>query len=102
MAHPPSDHSRARRRRFILWRVFLLHRAHRRWRWGMRCIAAVILAIAAALIIVTHSPLTKHLVLPHLESICGMKVEASDVHISHMGYVVINNAVVSIPGVPGE
>lgn len=90
------------RPRFFLWRTLVLGKARRRWRWLVRVVAAAVIIFIAAVILLTHSPLTKYLIIPRLEAACGMKIEADSIHIRRTGELIIDNARVSIPGVPGE
>jgi hypothetical protein len=102
---PHPEHpvpGKPKRRRHILWKAVLLSRARRRWRWAFRLMIVIPLTLIAAAIVLTHSPLTRMLILPAVGAASGLTVDADSVHISRDGTVVMDRAVFSIPGVPGE
>ncbi len=80
----------------------MLSRARARWRWTFRLAIAIPLALIAAAVVLTHSPLTRMLILPRVAAASGLLVEADSVHIRRDGTVVLDRAEFTIPGVPGE
>lgn len=76
--------------------------SHRRWRWALRGLAALILLLAAALVVLTHTAVTKWLILPQLSKASGLDVDADWIHITRKGRVVMDHLRVTIPGVQGE
>lgn len=104
MTSPPSPQpeTKSRRKRGILWRAMVLSRAKRRWRWVLRAAIAIPLILIAAVIVLTHSPLTRMIILPRVAKATGLEVNADSIHIGLDGRVVMERAEFTIPGVPGE
>lgn len=91
-----------RRRRFVLWHVFVMSGTHRRWRWFLRGLAAAFLLLVAAVVVLTHSPVTKWLILPRISKESGLDVDADWIHIRRNGDIVMDHVRLTIPGIPGE
>jgi hypothetical protein len=101
---PPVHRPERRKgkRRGILWRAMVLSRAKRRWRWAFRAAVAVPLVLIAAFIVVTHSPLTRWLIVPGVAKATGLEVDVDSVYIRRDGTIVLERAAFTIPGVSGE
>ena len=60
------------------------------------------LVLVAVFIVLTRSPLTRTLAEPRIEKLLGAELESSSIVIGLDGSLIVNDAVLSAPGVPGE
>jgi len=60
------------------------------------------LVLLCGFIVLTRSPLTRRLIEPRIERLIGAELDSSSVVIGLDGSLIINNAVLTVPGVAGE
>ncbi len=89
-----------KRRRF--WRRKRWFRDLPRWqRRSIRTLLGLGLVVVLALVVLTRSPLTAAIVLPRLAVAFNLDIDAASVYVRTNGELVIEQARVRIPGVPG-
>lgn len=73
----------------------------RRHRWLLRLTIGIPLVLTMAFVLVTHSPITRRMIVDELAKQLGLLVTADAAYVALDGDLVMENATFRIPGVPG-
>ena len=82
-------------------RPLWLRNLNRRHRWLLRGILAIPAILIIALVVLTHSPITRRLVLSEIRKAADLEVDADSVSVQMDGDIVLERARFRIPGVAG-